>query len=85
MFYGRRFVDIFGNLSTITQDAHNLLPFHSMDAVGNVTKAINDYRVIQPRQSHRSKWKPQTSGSMLLERSSDLLRWEKSPKPLVIT
>jgi RHS repeat-associated protein len=51
VFYGRRFVDIFGNVSTITQDVHNLLPIQSTDAVGNITTAMNNYRVIQPYQS----------------------------------
>ncbi|HEX8138507.1 MAG TPA: SpvB/TcaC N-terminal domain-containing protein [Pyrinomonadaceae bacterium] len=44
----RRAVDPFGAVSRVTFDAFDLLPSVSTDALGNVTSADNDYRVLSP-------------------------------------
>ena len=44
----RRAVDPFGAVSRITYDAFHLLPRTTADALGNVTTADNDYRVLHP-------------------------------------
>ena len=43
-------IDPFGNVTTTTYDAYALLVVKSVDALGNETKARNDYRVLQPDQ-----------------------------------
>ncbi len=48
-FLPRRFVDPFGNATTIKYDKHDLLVIKTTDAVENVVAATNDYRVLQPR------------------------------------
>jgi RHS repeat-associated protein len=46
----RRFVDAFGNSTSIDYDNLNdLLAVKTTDAVNNVVSATNDYRVLQPR------------------------------------
>ena len=48
-FLPRRFVDPFANATVVTYDnPHNLLVTQSTDAIGNVTSAVNDYRVLAP-------------------------------------
>src|ERR1017187_5262218 len=48
-FAPRRFVDPFGNASSVDYDKpHNLLVVKALDAVGNVVTSINDYRVLGP-------------------------------------
>ncbi|MCG7405327.1 SpvB/TcaC N-terminal domain-containing protein [Caballeronia zhejiangensis] len=47
-FLQRKFVDPFGNESTVQYDADDLLIAQGTDAVGNVTSAEHDYRVMQP-------------------------------------
>ncbi len=49
-FLPRRFVDPFGNASTITYDRYDLLLAETRDALDNRTQAQNDYRVLQPCQ-----------------------------------
>ncbi|HME05947.1 MAG TPA: toxin TcdB middle/C-terminal domain-containing protein, partial [Bryobacteraceae bacterium] len=46
----RRAIDPFGNITRISYDGYDLLAATSTDAVGNVTSALNDYRVLQPVQ-----------------------------------
>ncbi|HEY2499456.1 MAG TPA: SpvB/TcaC N-terminal domain-containing protein [Candidatus Angelobacter sp.] len=46
----RRFVDPFGNATTINYDANNLLLGQVTDSVGNIVVGSNDYRVLQPLQ-----------------------------------
>ena len=41
-------VDPFGNVSRITWDGHHQLLVRSEDALHNVVRAQNDYRVLQP-------------------------------------
>jgi RHS repeat-associated protein len=48
-FLPNRFVDPFGNISTVGYDSHDLRPVLTRDSVGNVTRAKNDYRVLAPR------------------------------------
>ncbi|KAF1844451.1 SpvB-domain-containing protein [Cucurbitaria berberidis CBS 394.84] len=40
--------DAFQNISTIEMDNYGLLPLQSEDSLGNINKAKNDYRVMQP-------------------------------------
>ena len=48
-FVPRRFLDPFGNNSTVTYDtAYDLLTTQVQDAVQNIVTASNDYRVLQP-------------------------------------
>ena len=42
--------DPFGKLTRLTYDAHDLLLEQSEDALENTVTAINDYRVLQPKQ-----------------------------------
>jgi RHS repeat-associated protein len=45
----QRFVDPFGNVTLAAYDPpHNLLVTQTTDAIGNVTAAVNDYRVLAP-------------------------------------
>ncbi|HWW76307.1 MAG TPA: toxin TcdB middle/C-terminal domain-containing protein, partial [Pyrinomonadaceae bacterium] len=44
----RRSLDCFGAVSRVAWDAHDLLLAESIDAAGNVTAAVNDYRVLLP-------------------------------------
>jgi len=45
----QRFVDPFGNTTALSYDPpHNLLVTQSTDAIGNLTAARNDYRVLAP-------------------------------------
>jgi RHS repeat-associated protein len=45
----QRFVDPFGNTTTVAyDDPHDLLVISTTDAVGNVVQAQNDYRVLAP-------------------------------------
>lgn len=48
-FQPRRFVDPFGNSTTVTYDSHNLLVTETHDALGNTARSENDYRVLQSR------------------------------------
>jgi RHS repeat-associated protein len=41
-------IDPFGNIAMIGYDGHKLLPVSATDAVGNVTTAQNNYRVLGP-------------------------------------
>lgn len=47
-FQARRAVDPFGGITHVDFDAFDLLPTTYTDAVGNVTSADNDYRVLHP-------------------------------------
>ncbi|HEY0377590.1 MAG TPA: SpvB/TcaC N-terminal domain-containing protein [Pyrinomonadaceae bacterium] len=47
-FQVRRVVDPFGAVNRVTQDPYDLLPLETIDALGNTTAAVNDYRVLQP-------------------------------------
>ncbi len=47
-FRGRRWVDPFGSPTTVGYDDHDLLVTETEDALGNVARAANDYRVLQP-------------------------------------
>ncbi len=50
-FLPRRYRDPFGNNTTLEYDApFNIAPVMTRDAVGNVTRATLDYRVLAPRQ-----------------------------------
>ncbi len=40
--------DVFGNASTFTHDAHNLLLESATDPLGNLVSAENDYRLLTP-------------------------------------
>ena len=48
-FLGRRYCDIFGNNTTVTYDAYDLLPVQVQDPVQNVITAVYNYRVLQPK------------------------------------
>jgi RHS repeat-associated protein len=50
-FVPRRAVDPFGAISRVSYDPYDLLPATATDAVGNVTAALNDYRVLHPWQA----------------------------------
>ncbi|MDF2679174.1 MAG: Rhs family protein [Brevibacillus sp.] len=43
-----KFTDLFGGVSHAHYDEHNLVIVRSVDAAGNVTSAVNNYRVMQP-------------------------------------
>lgn len=47
-FVPRRFLDPFGNASSVDYDAYSLFPVHLTDPVGNITSAAMDYRVLRP-------------------------------------
>jgi hypothetical protein len=47
-FLPHRYVDPFGADSIVTYDAYDLAVASTTDAVGNVTRALTDYRVLQP-------------------------------------
>ncbi len=47
-FLPDRFVDPFGNTTTVTYDAYDLLNAQVQDPVGNIVAASNDYRVLLP-------------------------------------
>jgi RHS repeat-associated protein len=50
-FLPRKFADPFGNSTTVDYDAPNdLMASKTKDAVGNTVSAINDYRVLQPKE-----------------------------------
>jgi RHS repeat-associated protein len=47
-FVPRRFEDPYGNMSSSDYDApHNLMVVRTTDALGNISTALNDYRVLQ--------------------------------------
>ena len=46
----RRFRDVFGNISLVTYDAHDLAPVLTRDPLGNLTRAVIDYRVLLPSE-----------------------------------
>ena len=48
-FTPRRFVDPFANSAAVDQDAYDLLPLKTIDAVGNTVVSVNDYRVLQAK------------------------------------
>jgi RHS repeat-associated protein len=48
-FLPRRFRDPFGEEVTLGYDVYNLLVTETRDALGNRARAVNDYRVLQPR------------------------------------
>lgn len=48
-FLPRRFLDPFGNATTVSYDEHDLLPTETRDALDNTVRSANDYRVLQPR------------------------------------
>lgn len=48
-FQPRRFRDPFAH-DTLVDYAHDFLPTRSQDILGNITEAIYDYRVLQPKQ-----------------------------------
>jgi RHS repeat-associated protein len=45
----QRVRDPFGNVATISYDAHDLLPIATRDPLDNTVQVVNDYRVLQPR------------------------------------
>jgi RHS repeat-associated protein len=47
-FLPRRFLDPFGNATTVVYDAHDLMPTLVRDAIGNTAAAEIDYRVLAP-------------------------------------
>ena len=47
-FLPRRLEDPFGNRALVSHDDYGLLVTQTTDAVGNVTTALNDYRVLAP-------------------------------------
>lgn len=49
-FLPRKFTDAFGNTGTVTYDTQDLLVLTTQDALDNNVTALNDYRVLQPRQ-----------------------------------
>jgi RHS repeat-associated protein len=50
-FFGPRMVvDAFGQATVVDYDASDLLLTRTTDPVGNVVGAVNDYRVLQPRE-----------------------------------
>ena len=54
-FVARRAVDPFGAISRVTYDGYSILPTTTTDAVGNVTTAANDYRVMAASVITRSQ------------------------------
>jgi RHS repeat-associated protein len=49
-FLPRRFCDPFGNAASTWYDEHDLVVTESLDAVGNRTTALADYRCMQPKR-----------------------------------
>jgi RHS repeat-associated protein len=49
-FVPRRAIDPFTAITRVSFDGYDLLPVTTTDAVGNVSTATNDYRVLQPVQ-----------------------------------
>jgi RHS repeat-associated protein len=49
-FLARKFADPFGNNSTVDYDTYDLLVVKTEDVVQNTVTAVNDYRVLQPKQ-----------------------------------
>jgi RHS repeat-associated protein len=49
-FVARRYLDPFGNTTTVTYDAQDLSPVETRDAIGNVVHSRLDYRVLRPWQ-----------------------------------
>jgi RHS repeat-associated protein len=48
-FFGpRRYVGPLGGVTTVIYDDVDLLPVETRDAVGNIRRSTNDYRVVQP-------------------------------------
>jgi len=47
-FYSRRYETNLGYWTVVNQDNHNLLPIAVVDHLGNVSRAENDYRALQP-------------------------------------
>ena len=47
-YVSRRYVDPFGNATTVSYDSENLLVVQTVDAVGNTVTSSNDYRVLAP-------------------------------------
>jgi RHS repeat-associated protein len=47
-FLPRKMVDPFGHRSIVEYDPHDLLLVRTVDALGNTTSAVDDYRVLQP-------------------------------------
>jgi RHS repeat-associated protein len=47
-FLLQRMTDPLNHTSIVTYDKNKLLLIHTEDAVGNTTKAINDYRILKP-------------------------------------
>ncbi|KAK0641912.1 SpvB domain-containing protein, partial [Cercophora newfieldiana] len=47
-FYPQRFEDNLGWSTIVKHDQYNLLPLAVIDHIGNVTRAYNDYRTLQP-------------------------------------
>lgn len=47
-FLPRRFVDPFGNRTSVDYDTHDLMLVQTTDAVGNIIAATCDYRVLSP-------------------------------------
>src|SRR5262249_22605813 len=48
-FLPRRFLNPFGNATTVSYDTSDLLLAETLDALGNTVRSENDYRVMQPR------------------------------------
>jgi len=49
-FLPLRFRDVFGNVSQVRYDAHDLTPVETRDPLGNTVLSRFDYRVLQPRE-----------------------------------
>ncbi|MFD7712974.1 SpvB/TcaC N-terminal domain-containing protein, partial [Streptomyces sp. NPDC059786] len=49
-FVPRMFADTFGRVTEAEYDAYDLLLTRTSDAAGNAVRAVNDYRVLQPRE-----------------------------------
>ena len=47
-YLARSFVDPFGNRLTVNYDEYGLLPMEVIDALGNTSSVVNDYRVLAP-------------------------------------
>ncbi|HKM53948.1 MAG TPA: SpvB/TcaC N-terminal domain-containing protein, partial [Isosphaeraceae bacterium] len=47
-FLPRRFLDPFGNATTVSYDSHDLMPVEVRDAIGNTVRSEIDYRVLAP-------------------------------------
>jgi RHS repeat-associated protein len=48
-FLPRRYRDVFGNVTKVAYDGHDLAPIETTDPVGNITRAELDFRVLSPR------------------------------------